>query len=190
MKKISVLLVALIVVGTSFAQSTWKVDNAHAKLGFSITHLLISEVEGSFKSFDATIVSNKEDFSDATIKLTADVSTINTDDEKRDGHLKSEDFFDVAKYPSITFKSSSFKKIDVKKYTLEGMLTMHGVSKPVVLDVTYNGTIIHPYNKKSVAGFKVTGKVKRSDFNLGAKYGSPVLGDEVELIGKMEFVKE
>ncbi len=190
MKKLFSLFAALIVAGSSFAQSTWKVDNSHAKLGFSITHLLISEVEGSFKKFDATIVSTKDDFTDATITLTAEVSTVNTEDEKRDGHLKSEDFFDVAKFATLTFKSTAFKKIDAKNYKLEGILTMHGVSKPVVLDVIYNGSILHPYSKKMVAGFKVSGKINRPDFGIGAKYPSAVLGEEVALNANLEFVKD
>jgi polyisoprenoid-binding protein YceI len=189
MKKMYALAAALLVAGSVSAQSTWTVDKTHAKLGFSITHLLISEVEGSFKKFDATVVASKEDFTDANITLTADVSSINTDDEQRDGHLKGEDFFDVAKFNTLSFKSTSFKKVEGKKYKLEGNLTLHGVTKPVVLDVIYNGSTIHPYNKKTVAGFKVSGTIKRSDFTLGEKYPAAVLGEEVVLNANLEIIK-
>src|SRR5215207_5933153 len=98
MKKFYSILAMLLVTGSTFAQTTWTVDKAHSKLGFSITHMMISEVDGLFKTFDAKIISSKEDFSDATVELTADVTTIDTDNEGRDGHLKSEDFFDAAKF--------------------------------------------------------------------------------------------
>ncbi|MES2808895.1 MAG: YceI family protein, partial [Bacteroidota bacterium] len=109
MKKIlSVLALALLTATASMAQSTWKVDKAHAKLSFTITHMMISDVDGSFKDFDATITSAKPDFSDAAFEMTANTASVNTDNEKRDGHLKSPDFFDAEKYPAITFKSTSF----------------------------------------------------------------------------------
>jgi polyisoprenoid-binding protein YceI len=189
MKKMYALVAALLVVSASFAQSTWTVDKTHAKLGFGITHLLISEVEGSFKKFDATAVASKDDFADAVINLTAEVASINTEDEQRDNHLKSEDFFDAAKFSTLTFKSTSFKKVDGKKYKLEGDLTIHGVTKPVVLDVIFNGSAVHPYNKKTIAGFKVTGKIKRTDFGIGTKYPGAVLGEEVDINANLELVK-
>src|SRR5205823_4802746 len=85
--------------------SSWTLDKAHAKLRFTITHLMVSDVDGWFKSFDAKVISTKDDFSDATVEMAAEVNSINTDDDKRDAHLKSADFFDVAKYPMLTFKS-------------------------------------------------------------------------------------
>src|ERR1700746_2634739 len=138
MKKVNILLALLFAAGSTFAQ-TWSVDKAHAKLGFGVTHLLISEVEGSLKTFDAKITSSKENFSDAVFELTAQTNSINTDVEKRDAHLKGPDFFDVEKFPTLTFKSTSFKKVEGKKYKLAGDLTLHGVTKPIELDVTLNG---------------------------------------------------
>jgi len=114
MKKINILLALLFIAGSTFAQ-TWSLDKAHAKLGFNVTHLLLSEVEGSFKTFDAKITASKEDLSDAVFELTADATSINTDVENRDKHLKGPDFFDVEKYPTLTFKSTSFKKVEGKK---------------------------------------------------------------------------
>lgn len=172
----------------SFGQA-WSLDKSHAKLGFGVTHLMVSNVEGSFKSFDAKITSAQDDFSNAVIELSADINSINTDDEQRDGHLKSPDFFDAAKFSTLTFKSTSFKKVADKKYKLVGDLTMHGVTKKVELDVVFNGTAIHPYSKKTIAGFKITGKLKRSDFAIGGTVPGAVVSDEVEINTNAEFVK-
>jgi len=188
-KNIAFVVVLLsLSVQAAFAQ-TWSLDKAHAKLGFSVTHLMVSNVEGNFKSFDAKITSAQDDFSNAVIELSADINSIDTDDEKRDGHLKSPDFFDVAKFSTLTFKSTSFKKVADKKYKMEGDLTMHGVTRKVVLDVTLNGTAIHPYTKKTIAGFKVSGVIKRSDFAIGATVPGAVVSDEVEISTNAEFVK-
>jgi polyisoprenoid-binding protein YceI len=163
-------------------------DKAHAKLGFTVTHLMISEVEGWFKTFDAKITSSKEDFSDAVIEMTADVNSINTDNEQRDTHLKGPDFFDATKFPSITFKSKSFKKVSGNNYKATGELTMHGVTKTIELDVIYRSAI-HPMTKKQVAGFKISGKLKRSDFGIGASMPEAMLSDEVAVIANAEFIK-
>jgi polyisoprenoid-binding protein YceI len=186
MKKINLLAALVFVAGGAFAQ-TWTLDKAHSKLGFKITHLLISEVEGSFKNFDATITSSKEDFSDAVIDLSADVASVNTDNEGRDKHLTGPDYFDAEKFAKLTFKSTSFKKVEGKTYKAIGNLTLHGVTKPVELTITFNGTAVHPYNKKTLAGFKATGVIKRSDFSVGAP--NPALGDEITLNANTEFVK-
>jgi polyisoprenoid-binding protein YceI len=189
MKKFNTLLLALLVAGTVSAQN-WTLDKGHAKVGFSITHLMISDVEGSFNSFDAKLTSSKEDFSDAAIEFSADVNSINTNSENRDKHLKNEDFFDAPKFGTLTFKSKSLTKVEGKKYKLEGDFTMHGVTKPVTLDVIVNGPVAHPYNKKTVAGFKVSGTIKRSDFNFGAKYGNAMLSEEVIITANAEFTKD
>ena len=189
MKKISSLLALVLIAGSTFAQN-WSLDKAHAKLGFGVTHLLLSTVEGSFKSFDVKLTASKDDFSDAVIELTADVNTINTDMDKRDEHLKTPDFFDVAKFPTLTFKSKSFKKVDGKKYKLTGDLTLHGVTKTVDLDVIVNGPIVHPYSKKNVAGFKITGTLKRKDFGVGAGTADAVVSDDVAINANAEFSKD
>lgn len=188
MKKNFFLLSLLVAAAPVFGQ-TWTLDKAHAKLGFSVTHLLVSNVEGNFNSFDARISSSKEDFSDAIIELTAEIGSINTNNDQRDGHLKSPDFFDATKYSTLSFKSTSFKKLTDNKYALEGNLTLHGVTKPVVLEVTFNGTAVHPYNKKTIAGFKVKGLIKRSDYAIGSATPGAVVSDEVEIISNAEFVK-
>jgi polyisoprenoid-binding protein YceI len=188
MKKIVIGFYFLLSSAVVFGQ-TWSLDKAHAKLGFSVKHLLVSNVEGYFKSFDAKITSSKDDFSDAIIELTADINSINTDNDQRDGHLKDPDFFDASNHSTLTFKSKSFTKVADKKYKLAGDLTLHGVTKPVELDVTFNGTAVHPYTKKTIAGFKVNGVLKRSDFAIGNATPGAVVSDEVEISTNAEFIK-
>ncbi|RFZ85605.1 polyisoprenoid-binding protein [Mucilaginibacter terrenus] len=191
MKKPLILLAAGLLMQTAvFAQSTWKVDKAHSRVTFTITHLAVSDVDGSFKDFDATIVAAKPDFSDAKVSFTANTATVNTDNERRDGHLKSAEFFDVEKFPALTFTSTSIAPAGTNKYKLKGNLTLHGVTKPVTLDMAYRGTITNPMTKAPDAGFKVTGTIKRSDFGFGSKYGAPMLSDEVELTANGEFLKQ
>jgi polyisoprenoid-binding protein YceI len=189
MKKLNTLLVLLTLTATAFAQ-TYSVDKAHASVGFTVTHLLVSEVDGSFKSFDAKITASKDDFSDAVFELTADASSIFTNNDKRDEHLKSPDFFEVAKYPTVTFKSKSFKKVDGKNFKLTGDITMHGVTKSVELDVVFSGVQVHPFSKKNFAAVKISGVIKRSDFGIGPKTPAAVVSDEVTLSAKGEFIKD
>ena len=190
MKKIFTLVAtALLLQTASFAQ-TWKVDKAHSGVKFTITHLAVSDVDGTFKDFDATITAAKADFSDAKVNFTANVSSVNTDNDRRDGHLKSEEFFDAAKFPTLTFVSTGIKAAGTNKYKLSGNLTLHGVTKAVVLDMLYRGTITNPMSKAPTAGVKVTGTIKRSDFGFGSKYGAPMLSDEVEITASGEFAKQ
>lgn len=184
---LSVLAVAMLSF-VPIKSAVWTVDNTHARLGFSVTHLMVSEVEGSFKKFDATVTASADDFSDAVVKLTADVNSIDTDNEQRDAHLKNPDFFDTAKYPTITFTSKSFKKVGDKKYLVTGDLTMHGVTKQVQLNATYN-TAVHPMTKATIAGFKVTGTIKRSDFNVGTSFMANAISDEVNIVANAEFIR-
>ncbi len=136
-------------------------------LGFTVTHLMVSDVEGSFKNFDAKITSSSDDFTDAVVEMTADVSSINTENEMRDKDLKGANYFDVAQFPNLTFKSKTFKKVNDNNYKVTGDLTIHGITKTIELDVLCRlGT--NPMSKKTVAGFKVTGKLNRKDFGVGA----------------------
>jgi polyisoprenoid-binding protein YceI len=190
MKKATIIAALLISsAATTFAQ-TWTVDKAHSRLGFNVTHLSIAELGGTFNSIDAKITSAKPDFSDAVVELTADINSINTDNEQRDGHLKSADFFDAEKFPTLTFKSTSFKKVSDKKYKVSGNLTLHGVTKPVVLDAVLNGTSTNPMSKKTIAGFKITGTIKRSDFGIATTTPTAMLSDEVALQASTEFAKD
>lgn len=194
MKKISLLIFALITSGVIFAQTTkWTFDPAHSNIQFSISHLVISEVIGNFTSYEGTVLSDKADFSDAKINFTIKVNSIDTDNKKRDQHLTGTDFFDAEKYPEITFKGKSLKKVSGNKYKLTGDFTMHGVTKTIELDVKYGGTIKDPWGNTK-AGFKITGTINRYDFGL--KYNSTLeagglmLGEEVELVCNIELAKQ
>jgi polyisoprenoid-binding protein YceI len=188
MKKSTLTTVAFLVAFTTFAQ-TWSLDKGHSKLGFEVSHLLISTVEGYFKSFDAKITSSKEDFSDAIIELTAEINSVYTDNDKRDSHLKSADFLDAAQYLSLSFKSTALKKTGENTYKLAGNLTLHGVTKSVLLDVSLGGIAVHPYTKQTLVGFKVTGTIKRSDFSIGVSIPAGMVGDEILISAKTEFAK-
>ena len=189
MKKL-LFATALFVQASLFAQTTtWKNDKMHSKLTFTATHLLVSDVDGLFKNFDVTLTATKPDFSDAVFQLAADVSSINTEVDMRDNDLKSANFFDVATYPTITFKSTAIKPDGQNKYKLTGNLTMHGVTKAVTMDLWYRGTTENPMSKKPDAGFKLTGTLKRSDFNIGSGTPSAIISDEIEIKADGEFGK-
>lgn len=189
MKRLSTLILAALVSVISFAQTSWKADPNHSKITFSVTHLGISDVLGLFKEFDVTINSSKADFSDAVFDLTIQTASLNTEVEKRDAHLKSPDFFDAEKNPTMTFKSTSIKKAGNNKYKLSGNLTLNGITKPVTMDLWYRGTIENPMSKAPTAGFQLTGTIKRSDFNFGSKFQPPMLSDEVKIKADGEFIK-
>jgi polyisoprenoid-binding protein YceI len=194
MKKSIVLSIAatffLLVSFRAVNNSSWSVDNAHSRLGFTINHLGIADIHGSFGVFETKITASKPDFSDAAVELSGDVGSINTGIQMRDDHLKKPDFFDAAQYPKFIFKSNSFKKNAANSYTVTGNLTLHGVTQPVTLTAVLNGATIHPMTKKEMCGFKVTGKIKRSDFGIGAGFPAPMLADEVSIIADLEFSKE
>jgi len=192
MKKITILAsvaAALMFSFTSVAQGVYTMDKAHSSVGFTITHLSISDIDGSFKTFDAKLTSTKEDFSDASFDFTADVNSINTDNEKRDGHLKSADFFDAAKFSTLTFKSKTVKKVAGNKYTIIGDMTMHGVTKMVSFEAVIRSGV-NPMSKKNVVGVKVNGAVNRSVFGIGATMPGTMLSEEVVVRGSAEFSKD
>lgn len=190
MKKINTLFALLLLTGVAFAQTTWTIDKNHSKVGFNVTHMGVSEVEGKFNEFDGTVLAKSDDFNGAVIEFTSKTASIDTDNEKRDGHLKSPDFFEAEKYPETKFKGTLVK--DGGKYKLKGDLTMHGVTKPVELDVTYGGTVDTGKGKK--AGFKLTGKVNRKDYGLKwdnkVPTGELIVSDDVEIVAKIELDKK
>ncbi len=189
MKKIITLAAALLLTTAAFAQTTWKNDPMHSKLGFTITHLMVSDVDGIFTNFTCTITAAKPDFSDATFNLTVNTASINTDVEYRDNDLKSANYFDVAKFPTMTFTSTGIAPVSTNHYKLSGNLTLHGVTKSVTMDLWYRGTITNPMSKKDDAGFKLTGVIKRSDFNFAPQAGSTMLSDEITINANGEFGK-
>jgi polyisoprenoid-binding protein YceI len=189
-------IAALLVVSWGFnAQTNWKVDGSHSKLGFAVTHLMVSETEGKFKVYEGTVASKSDlDFTDAKIEFSVDVNSINTDDEKRDGHLKSADFFDVEKFPNMTFKATSMKAGKVKgTYDLEGDLTMHGVTKKVKLTaIGASKTVKDPWGNTKYA-FKITGKLNRVDYglkwNAALEAGGVVVSEDVKIDCTIELNK-
>ena len=188
MKKIAILISILSLSFSTFAQK-WNADKAHSKVGFTVTHLMLSEVDGNFKKFDASIISEKEDFSDAIFEFTADINSVETGNDMRNGHLQKEDMFNAEKFPTISFKSTSISKIDAKKFKLSGNLTMKGVTKPIVVDLVLNGIGKNTRTNKPIAGFKLTGSVKRTDFGVGGM-PSAVVSEEIEIRAVGEFGKE
>jgi polyisoprenoid-binding protein YceI len=193
MNKISCLFAALLTFGAASAQSTWKSDNVHSNVKFTVTHMVISEVDGAFKVYDGTIVTKNADFSDASIEFTVDINSINTENEMRDNHLKGDDFFSAAKFPKAVFKSTSFKKVSGNKYLLEGNLTIKDVTKKIKFDVVYGGSIKDPWGNNK-AGFKATGSINRFDYGLKwnnlTEAGGAVVGNEVGLTLKLEFAEK
>lgn len=191
MKKTGLILSFILLSVGVFAQATWTQDPAHSILGFEVTHLGIADVPGHFSDFDVTITSSKDDFSDAVVELTAQTASIDTRVEQRNNHLKSEDFFHVAKFPAMTFKSTAIKKAGKNKYKLTGNLSLNGVTKPVTVTMEHRGTIPNPNaNGAPVAGIKITGEIKRSDFNLGSGFPAPMISDEVIINADGEFGKK
>lgn len=192
----TIIISALILAAKVFAnaQTTqWGYDDTHAKVGFSISHFGISETEGKFTKFSGSVLSDKSDFSDAKIDITIDVNSINTEAPQRDAHLKSADFFDVSKFPAIVFKSKKLTAVGKNKYKLTGDITMHGVTKEIVLDVIYKGTVVDPF-KNTKAGFKLSGTLNRNDFGLSwngkLASGEILVGNEVELMINIELIKK
>jgi len=189
MKKILILLAAAFSYTAASAQTTWTVDKAHSNVKFTVTHLMVSDVDGIFKSYDATITAAKPDFSDAKFQISIQTASVTTDNDQRDKHISSPDFFDVATYPTITFTSTAITKTSDKHYKLTGNLTLHGVTKPASFDLWYRGTIQNPMSKADDAGFQLTGTISRADFNFGSKFPGAVVSDEVTIKANGEFGK-
>lgn len=172
--------------------TTWNIDAAHSEINFKVKHLLVSTVRGNFDNFNASIETNKEDFSDAKIKFEAEVNSINTKNEQRDAHLKSVDFFDAENHPKMIFESTSVKKKSDFEMQVIGNLSLRGISKEVALDVIYNGTV-SGFGDSIVAGFEVRGKINRFDFGLQwnalTEAGGVVVSNEVKIEILAEFNK-
>ncbi len=167
MKQLTIIAIAVLFSITQLmaGETTWKFDKSHSSVQFEATHMVISTVTGNFKIFEGTVVTNGDNMSGAKIDFTVDVGSINTDNKKRDNHLKGDDFFNAKKYPKMEFKSTSLKKVSGKNYKLTGYLTIRDVKKKVVLDVKYNGQAKDPMGNIR-AGFKITGEIDRFEYGL------------------------
>ena len=179
---------------TTATATKWVLDPTHSEVQFKIKHLVISTVTGSFKSFQGSMQTAADDtFENADVEFSLDVDSIDTNQEQRDGHLKSEEFFNAAAFPHIKFESTAFEKTGGDTYRLTGNLTVKDVTKPVTLDAEYGGSAVDFYGNHK-AGFEATGKINRKEFGLtwGAvtEAGSIVLGDDVRLSFNVQFAKQ
>lgn len=175
------------------SKTKWQLDPVHSELGFKIKHLMITNVSGSFKRFKGEVKTENEDFSTAEIRLTAEMTSVFTNNEQRDEHLRASDFFDVAQYPELSFTSSKVERIDGNTFFLYGDLTLKGITKPVKLNVEYNGITKDPWGGER-AGFVVTGKINRSDYGMNFNgvldTGGVMLGEEVKISAEVQLVKQ
>jgi polyisoprenoid-binding protein YceI len=189
------LLASLLAIAPAFAfaaTSSWSVDPAHSQVGFGVKHLVISTVRGEFKTYTGKIVLDEADVTKSTVDATIDVNSIDTKVADRDAHLKSPDFFDAAKYPSMTFKSSKVAKAGKGKLKVTGDLTLHGVTKPVVLDVATTPEV-KGMQGETRRGFAGTTKISRKAFGLtwnNLVEAGPAVGDEVTITLELEAVKD
>ncbi|MDH5379505.1 MAG: YceI family protein [Cyclobacteriaceae bacterium] len=187
MKKYIIIAVLLVLGKTGFSQTNWKLDKSHSNIKFTITHMVVSEVEGSFNDFTGSVVSESEDFNGAKVEFIAQAASVFTDNERRDNHLRSDDFFNAEKFPEVKFNGTIVK--EGSKYYLVGKFTMRDVTKDVKFDVKYNGSINTGRGK--VAGFKVSGMINRKEYGLQynstIESGGLVVSDEVEITCNVEL---
>jgi polyisoprenoid-binding protein YceI len=171
----------------------WALDPMHSEINFKVKHMMIANVSGGFKKFDVNVTTEGNDFTKAKIHFTADVNSISTNSDQRDGHLKSPDFFDAAAFPEIKFEGTSMDKKSDEEYKLNGNLTIKGVTKPVTLNVNFGGIGKDPYGNTK-AGFSVEGKINRKDFgltwNAALETGGVMVGDELKVQSEIQLVKQ
>lgn len=194
MKRFNILF-SLILFSTFslMAQKTgWTMDKAHSSVSFSIRHLVISEVTGKFKDFDISLNATKDDFTDAVVDATIKVASINTENERRDAHLRTDDFFNAEKFPEIKFKSTAFEKVGENRYKITGDLTIRDVTKKVTFDAVYNGSI-KGMRGSTIASWKATISVNRFDYGLKwnrtIESGGLIAGDTVNITLNLELIK-
>lgn len=174
-------------------ETTWKVDNMHSQIGFKVKHMMITNVNGSFGQFNAEAITNGEDFSTAKFNFSALIDSINTGVADRDAHLKSDDFFNAEAYPELTFKSTGITKKNDDEFVINGDLTIRDITKPIELIAEYSGIVLDPYGQTK-AGLTISGKIKRSEYNLKwnaiTEAGNIVVSDDIKLHSEIQFVKQ
>jgi len=171
----------------------WTMDPTHSEVQFKVRHLMISNVTGIFPKFDVQVETQDLDFMTAKAKFTADTTVVTTNNEQRDQHLRSADFFDSAKFPSLSFVATKYEKVDNDSYELFGDLTIRDVTKNVKLDVEFGGVITDPWGNTR-AGFTINGKINRKDYGLSwnavTETGGLVAGNEVRIHVEVELIKQ
>ncbi|CAH0996333.1 hypothetical protein EMA8858_02464 [Emticicia aquatica] len=174
--------------------ANWTIDPTHSEVNFKVKHLMISTVTGTFGTYEGSVeTANESDFAGAKVSFSADIDSISTGQEQRDGHLKSADFFDAETFPKLTFVSTSFEKVDDENYIVNGDLTIKGVTKPVTLKAEFGG-IMGDFYGNTKAGFDISGKINRQDFGLSwsavTEAGGIVVSDEVKLAFNIQVAKQ
>lgn len=174
-------------------ETNWNVDKMHSEVGFKVKHMMITNVSGSFGDFDVHATTQGDDFSTAQIGFKVKIDSIDTGVADRDGHLKSDDFFNSEAYPEMTFKSTGITKKDDENFTISGDLTIRDITKKIDFDAEFGGIAVDPYGQTK-AGLTVTGKLKRSEFGLKwsaiTEAGSIVVSDDIKLNGEIQLIKQ
>ena len=174
------------------ASTTWNLDASHSVVGFRVRHLVISTVSGKFKNFSSVTKTEGDDFSTADISFEVETASIDTGMEQRDQHLQSDDFFNSAAFPKLTFKSSGARKVKDGVYLIDGDLTIRDITKPFTLEAEFGGIAVDPYGQTK-AGCDVTGKISRKEFGLTwnglTEAGGAVVSDEVKFEANVQYVK-
>lgn len=171
----------------------WGLDPMHSEINFKVKHMMIANVTGGFTKFDVNATTEGDEFSKAKINFTADINSINTNNEQRDGHLKSADFFDAEKFPQLKFESTSLNKKSNDEFQMNGNLTIKDVTKPVSLQVNFGGIGKDPYGNTK-AGFTIEGKINRKDFglnwNAALETGGMLVGEELKIQSEIQLAKQ
>jgi polyisoprenoid-binding protein YceI len=175
------------------ANSTWAIDPTHSEIGFKVKHMMFTNVSGKFNTFTATIENEDNQFETSTIHFEAEINSIDTNNADRDNHLKSADFFDAEKFPKLSFKSSTVKKIRENEFEIEGELTVKDVTKTITLATEYSGLMLDPWGNTK-AGLSIAGKINRKEFgltwNAALETGGVLVGEEVKLFVEVQLLKQ
>lgn len=192
LRKSSIVLVLIAVLTVSSYAQHWELDKAHSNIGFSVKHLVISKIKGKFDDYSGHVMFDGKNPENGSVEITIQMTSVNTDNQKRDNHLKSSDFFEADKYPTMTFKSKKITKTGDNKYEIAGDLTIKDVTKEVTLDTEFNGALTGPMGKTR-AGFAAYTKINRQDFHVAwenkLQDGSLIVGNDVEINLDIELVQ-
>lgn len=189
MKKIALLFVATLFSVVTFAQTQWNVDNMHSFLNFSVKHLGISFVDGSFDKYDGSFIGNPDNLENGKFNFSVDINSVNTSVEMRDNHLKTDDFFNAEKYPSMKFESTSIKRSRKDQYKLIGNLTIRDITKPVTFDLVYGGLLKDDGNGNTKLGFQVSTTLNRFDFGVAYDPSGQAIAKDILINVNLEFTQ-